>query len=156
MIRGIIFVIAGAALSCWREAGSRSKPAGGTWRFVVSGDSRNCGDVVMPGLRERRRKIRPVLLAFGRICGPSTLSTKTSNTAEYRETAIDCGLRKHCVADFIDSQIAPFGSIPFFVALGITRRFRPEDSRRLSSAVCRLADTPCVARATLGTTEDHR
>jgi len=31
--------------------------------------------------------------------------------------------------DFIDSQDAPFGSIPFFVGMGITRRFRPLKTR---------------------------
>jgi len=42
MIRGIIFVIAGAALSVLAvEAAAAQKPAGGTWRFVVSGDSRS-------------------------------------------------------------------------------------------------------------------
>jgi len=25
-------------------------PAGGTWKFAVSGDSRNCGDIVMPAI----------------------------------------------------------------------------------------------------------
>src|ERR1700720_3901197 len=32
------------------------QPGTGTWRFVASGDSRNCGDIVMPGIAETARK----------------------------------------------------------------------------------------------------
>src|SRR6266852_8659053 len=57
MIRGIIFVIAYATLSvlAMRPAAAQ-QPAGGTWRFVASGGSRNCGDVVMPGIAETAKK----------------------------------------------------------------------------------------------------
>jgi hypothetical protein len=33
-----------------------SSSAQGTWRFAVSGDSRNCGDVVMPSIARGARK----------------------------------------------------------------------------------------------------
>ncbi len=57
MIRGIIFVIAGAALSVLAmKPAAAQQPTGGAWRFVVSGDSRNCGDVVMPGIAETAKK----------------------------------------------------------------------------------------------------
>jgi hypothetical protein len=33
-------------------AASTPQPGDGTWQFIVSGDSRNCGDVVMPAIAE--------------------------------------------------------------------------------------------------------
>ena len=29
---------------------AQNQPATGTWTFAVSGDSRNCGDIVMPAI----------------------------------------------------------------------------------------------------------
>jgi len=40
---------------------------GGSWRFIVSGDSRNCGDVVMPAICCPQRPVcSKLLLAPGR------------------------------------------------------------------------------------------
>ena len=38
-----------------RPAGAQ-RSASGAWTFVASGDSRNCGDVVMPGIAETAKK----------------------------------------------------------------------------------------------------
>ena len=56
-IRRVLFAIALAfALSSTPRSASAQQPANGTWRFLVSGDSRNCGDVVMPGIAETAKK----------------------------------------------------------------------------------------------------
>src|SRR5882762_9920398 len=61
MIRRILYAIAVAALSLPpMKPAAAQQTAGGTWRFVVSGDSRNCGDVVMPGIAETAKKNQAV------------------------------------------------------------------------------------------------
>ena len=93
---------------------------GNVWRFVVGGDSRNCGDVVMPAVAAGARAagasfywhlgdFRALydfdqdLLAMRRgAARPLTIS-------DYLRTAWD---------DFIESQLSPFGSIPVYLAIG--------------------------------------
>src|SRR5580700_6995814 len=55
--RCALFVITLAfALVLTAQTASAQQPANETWRFLVSGDSRNCGDVVMPGIAETAKK----------------------------------------------------------------------------------------------------
>src|ERR1700737_5078674 len=57
MIRRISHLIAVATLSLLATMPvAAQQPGGAPWRFVVSGDSRNCGDVVMPGIAETAKK----------------------------------------------------------------------------------------------------
>src|ERR1700676_2108793 len=121
MIRAILFGTAVAILLALpSQPAVAQQPSGGTWRFVASGDSRNCGDVVMPAIAETAKKNQA---AFYWHLGDLRLTSgfdediqhqpehmaKSMSIAEYESTEW---------ADFIDSQIAPFGSIPFFLGIG--------------------------------------
>src|SRR5258708_29189434 len=44
------------ASSAPSEKGKSTSATDGTWRFIVSGDSRNCGDVVMPSIAAHSAK----------------------------------------------------------------------------------------------------
>ena len=50
----LLFAVAAAHSQAARPgalpAVQQDTPAGAPWRFAVSGDSRNCGDVVMPAI----------------------------------------------------------------------------------------------------------
>jgi len=91
------------------------------WRFVVGGDSRNCGDVVMPAVAADAAAAGAAfywhlgdfralydfdddLLAARRVTGE-----KPPAITDYFRAAWD---------DFLQSQIAPFGRIPVFLAIG--------------------------------------
>lgn len=101
---------------------SLAAEAGSTWTFAVSGDSRNCGDIVMPAIAADAVKNnaafywhlgdmramydfdadmtrRPDRLASG----------KSLSIAEYQATAWQ---------DFIDNEVAPFGKIPAYLGIG--------------------------------------
>jgi hypothetical protein len=121
LIRNILHVMSVATilLLAIKPAGAQ-QPAGATWRFVASGDSRNCGDVVMPGIAETAKKNQA---AFYWHLGDLRLTTgfdediqhqpehmaKPLSVAEYERIEWP---------DYIESQIAPFGSIPFFLGIG--------------------------------------
>jgi hypothetical protein len=98
-----------------------ASPAG-PWKFVVGGDSRNCGDVVMPAVAAGAASegasfywhlgdFRALydfdqdLLAARRAAG----ETRPLAISDYQKTAWD---------DFIQSQIAPFGAMPVYLAIG--------------------------------------
>jgi hypothetical protein len=96
------------------------QPSGGTWRFVASGDSRNCGDVVMPGIAETAKKNQA---AFYWHLGDLRLTTGFDEDIQHQPDHVKKPLSVGEYEtiewpDFIDSQIAPFGSIPFFLGIG--------------------------------------
>jgi Calcineurin-like phosphoesterase len=91
-----------------------------TWRFVVSGDSRDCGDLVMPAIAADAAKLSP---AFYWHLGDYRAIYKIDEDMEhlsenpsghltlprYEKTAWD---------DFLKNQITPFGAIPVFLGIG--------------------------------------
>jgi hypothetical protein len=121
MIRKTLVVIAFALLLLLAmKPAAAQQPAGGAWRFVASGDSRNCGDVVMPGIAETAKKNQA---AFYWHLGDLRLTTGFDEDIQHQPEHMKKPLsifeyENIAWPDFIDSQIAPFGSIPFFVGIG--------------------------------------
>jgi hypothetical protein len=108
----------------WAVAAARAQN-GPNWRFAVSGDSRNYGDVVMPAIAKSVRAngarfywhlgdYRAIYDFDEDILGAS--KTKL-NIITYQQNAWQ---------DFIDRQIAPFGSTPVFLAVGNHEMISPK------------------------------
>ena len=93
-----------------------------TWKFAVSGDSRNCGDIVMPaiaaGVLQSQAEFywhlgdfRAIYTFDEDLVPPASLRlpTKPLNIIDYETGAWP---------DFIAHQLAPFGSLPIFLSPG--------------------------------------
>src|SRR6202167_3252521 len=103
-----------------QDPAQSSNSADGTWFFVVSGDSRNCGDVVMPaiaaGVIQSGATFYWHLGDFRAIYEfdedmqhqPEHLA-KPMDIGEYEQSAWD---------DFIRNQLTPFGTLPVFLGIG--------------------------------------
>jgi len=121
MIRRFLLVVAAATLAALSfEPAVAQQSSAGPWRFVASGDSRNCGDVVMPGIAETAKKNQA---AFYWHLGDLRLTTGFDEDMQHEPEHIAKSMSINEYEniewpDFIDSQIAPFGSIPFFVGIG--------------------------------------
>lgn len=128
-------VAAGFVLVFAAEPARSQEPTpAGTWYFAVSGDSRDCGDLVMPKIArdiEERRATTPVdfywhLGDFRRLYGPDCDMVKRTHPDwdcksrpegelgademnQYLENSWD---------DFIENQVAPFGAMPVFLGIG--------------------------------------
>ncbi len=112
-----IFVALTIALS---TPGSGATEPGQSWTFVVGGDSRNCGDVVMPAVAAGAASAGAAfywhqgdfrcMSDFDEdiLHQPEHRNARPTITA-YQDLAWD---------DFIASQLAPFGSIPVFLGIG--------------------------------------
>ena len=88
----------------------------GAWRFTVSGDSRNCGDIVMPaiaaGVKHDNAEFYWHLGDYRLIYGIDEDYSKThpgTSLIDYENNAWP---------DFLQHQIAPFGDLPVFLATG--------------------------------------
>jgi len=92
------------------------------WKFAVSGDSRNCGDIVMPAIAAGVRvsgaefywhlgDFRAIYEFDEDMVAPPQLglASRPLNISEYESRAWP---------DFIEHQLAPFGNLPVFLALG--------------------------------------
>ncbi len=109
--------------------------AGGSWYFAVSGDSRDCGDVVMPriaALIAKNNRQKPVgfywhLGDFRRMYEPDCdILRRTDPAADcssHRKAGKPGSPMMHeylqkAWPDFIERQLKPFGSTPVFLAAG--------------------------------------
>src|SRR5581483_12059587 len=91
-----------------------------TWYFAVSGDSRNCGDVVMPAIAADALKhtvdfywhlgdLRAIYGPDQDFVQERSREGKPTDLAEYENDAWD---------DFITNQIKPWGETPVFLGIG--------------------------------------
>jgi hypothetical protein len=95
-----------------------------TWQFAVSGDSRNCGDVVMPSIAADARVNQAVfywhlgdLRAIYDFDEDFRTLHPKATVAEYLNTAW---------LDFQRNQIDQFGTMPFFLGIGNHETISPK------------------------------
>lgn len=97
-----------------------SLPASGqdTWNFVVSGDSRDCGDVIVPaiavGAKAHHAEFYWHLGDFRHI---TDFDADMLHNPQFKHLSIEAYL-KNAWPDFIAQQIAPFGTLPVFLTIG--------------------------------------
>ncbi len=88
----------------------------GTWKFAVSGDSRNCGDIVMPAIAQG---VRSDGAAFYWQLGDYRAIYTFDE--DYRRTHPQATISQYFAAawpDFIQHQLLPFGDLPVFLEIG--------------------------------------
>jgi hypothetical protein len=103
-----------------QSPGAPTNPAATPWNFAVSGDSRNCGDVIMPGISAAVAKDNAAfywhLGDFRKLSDfdedlqhqPKNIASPLS-ISTYESIAWD---------DFLQNQIATFGTLPVFLGIG--------------------------------------
>ena len=104
-------------LSCARVVSAQDQiNSGGSWKFAVSGDSRNCGDIVMPAIAQ---SVRRDGAAFYWHLGDYRAISRFDE--DYRHTHPDADISDYFAAawpDFIEHQVQPFGDLPVFLGIG--------------------------------------
>jgi len=116
-----------------------AQPAPGVWKFAVSGDSRNCGDIVMPAIAAGVRASGAefywhlgdlrAIYAFDEDMGPQT------NIADYESRAWP---------DFIAHQLAPFGDLPVYLVMGNHETIPPATRENFLIQFADWLDTPVL------------
>src|SRR5438309_8415941 len=135
------------------------------WKFAVSGDSRNCGDVIMPSIAASAVKNEAAFYwHLGDLRAIYGIDEDYQNSPEHRGKTIQKDeYLKGAWDDFIHNQISAFGSMPVFVGIGnhettppkTRQQFADKFAQWLDSAPLktqRLADDP---HATAPTTYFH-
>jgi hypothetical protein len=139
----VAFVVAGFMAASRRAAPKESAAA---WTFAVSGDSRNCGDFVMPAIAAKVKAENDAFywhLGDFRWMSSEDQDMKAMETpgvpmskAEYQRRAWD---------DFLTHQIAAFGSLPVFLGRGNHDAIPPMTREGYIEKFQALLDRPEIA-----------
>lgn len=115
----VLLSLAAAAL-LFSTKGAHAQAADGNWRFAASGDSRNCGDVVMPGIAASALKQKPEFYwHLGDFRNIYDFDQDMQHEPKYVGKSLPINdYLSHAWEDFIENQIEPFGSLPVFLAVG--------------------------------------
>jgi hypothetical protein len=87
------------------------------WTFAVSGDSRNCGDIVMPSIAE---KVQADHAAFYWHLGDyrAFYDVDQDMLAAHKGKISISDYMANAWPDFINQQLAPFGDTPVYLGIG--------------------------------------
>ncbi|HSY58290.1 MAG TPA: metallophosphoesterase [Terriglobales bacterium] len=92
----------------------------GTWKFAVSGDSRNCGDVVMPAIATGVRQTGAAFYwHLGDFRAIYDFDEDMQHQPEHREKPLTIAAYLQTAwDDFLQNQIAQFNPVPVFLGIG--------------------------------------
>lgn len=95
-------------------------PAATPWNFAVSGDSRNCGDVIMPGIASAVTKDNAAFYwHLGDFRKLSDFDEDLQHQPRYQSSPLSISAYEAIAwDDFLQSQIATFGTLPVFLGIG--------------------------------------
>jgi hypothetical protein len=99
---------------------AQTPPSGGDWQFTFSGDSRHCGDVVMPTIAADVLKHHPAFYwHLGDFRATFNFDEDITHQPEYIARPITVSHYFDIEwQDFLDNQITPFGDLPVFLGIG--------------------------------------
>jgi hypothetical protein len=126
-----------------------------SWRFAVSGDSRNCGDVVMP------------LIANSVLKDGASFYWHLGDfrkTYDFDEDMVAARGGKLTVADylaqewddFIAAQLKPFGSLPVYLGIGNHETVAPKTRAEYLAQFADWLDAPALRAQRLADDPDDR
>jgi len=144
LVFALLCVSPATALAQTPAAASGNKSSAASWKFAVSGDSRNCGDVVMPAIAVAAKRdgasfywhlgdFRKIFDIDEDIQHQAKHAGKPLTKPEYEDLAWK---------DFIESQIKPFGSVPVYLARGNHENIPPKTREEYLAQFSEWLDAP--------------
>src|ERR1700743_97841 len=121
------------------------------WKFVVSGDSRNCGNVIMPSIAEGAIKNQAAFyLHLGDLRAINGIDEDYQHEPEHRGKPADkAAYLKEAWDDFIQNQIGAFGSVPFFFGIGNQETIKPKSREEFAETFAKWLDAPPLKKQRL-------
>ncbi len=109
-------------------ASAQTSAPGATWQFTASGDSRNCGDVVMPMIAADVQRHHPAFyLHLGDFRATYTFDEDIQHQPEHLAHPLTIyDYQNSEWQDFLDNQIAAFGDVPVFLGIGNHELVQPK------------------------------
>lgn len=116
------------------------------WSFAVSGDSRNCGNVVMPAIAAGAIKANVSFYwHLGDLRAIYAADEDYQHEPEHRGQPVSKeAYLENAWDDFIQNQLAPFGSTPVFLGIGNHETYAPKSREQFTEKFARWLDAPAL------------
>lgn len=117
----IVSIAISVTLVVYCFKGEKEPAVKGTWHFVVSGDSRNCGDVVVPAIAAHSipRYHPSFYWHLGDLRAIYKIDEDMAAEAQKKGDPLSCkSYLQDAWPDFIKHQIVPFGTTRFYLGVG--------------------------------------
>jgi hypothetical protein len=118
-----------------------------TWKFAVSGDSRNCGDIVMPAIAQGVR--RDGAAFYWHLGDYRAIYTFDEDYLHTHPASTISDYLAGAWPDFIQHQLKPFGDLPVFLALGNHEMISPMTMQQYVVQFADWLDQPVLRRQRL-------
>ncbi len=114
----VLLALITLSLRAWSQSTSaRPAPPQAPWVFVVSGDSRNCGDLVMPAIASQAKKLNA--LFYWHLGDFRWMSSRDEDMrSKYLLEPLEGDYRTIAWSNFLNAQIIPFRPVPVYVGIG--------------------------------------
>ena len=127
--------------------GAASRGAhGATWSFAVSGDSRNCGNMVMPAIAAAARQAHDAFYwHLGDLRAIYKVDEDYARERRFAAFVPPPSLSDYAYTawtDFSQHQVQPFGDLPFFLGIGNHELIAPKTRAQFLIEFQALLDRP--------------
>ena len=126
----------------------------GSWKFAVSGDSRNCGDIVMPAIAQGVR--RDGAEFYWHLGDYRDMHRIDEDYHQIHPTAALADYQSDAWNDFIKHQLQPFGDLPVFLEIGNHEMVSPMNRSQYLVQFARWFDTPVLQHQRLADNPEGR
>ncbi len=122
----LLLIVCASALALVARPGAQSASA--AWSFAVSGDSRNCGDIVMPAIAaDVVKRQAQFYWHLGDLRKTQDFDEDMMHQPEHLQRPMTIVEYENLAwRDFIDNQIGPFGTLPVYVGIGNHETYWPK------------------------------
>ena len=117
------------------------------WHFAVSGDSRNCGDIVMPAIAQGVRKDNAAF--YWHLGDYRAIFMFDEDYREINPNALILDYETNAWPDFIAHQLQPFGDLPVYLAVGNHELIPPKGRPELLPQFADWYNAPVIQRQRL-------
>jgi hypothetical protein len=131
------------ACAAWSQSTPKNKA---DWSFAVSGDSRNCGNVVMPAIAAGAIKANVSFYwHLGDLRAIYAADEDYQHEPEHRGQPISKDAYLEAAwDDFIQNQLASFGSMPVFLGIGNHETVAPKTREQFVEKFAHWLDAPVL------------
>ena len=143
----VSFCASAGSLKAQTESGPpapAARPRPRPWKFAASGDSRNCGDVVMPAIAAGVKQKGAIF--YWHLGDFRKIAEVDEDIAHQPEHILAPLVLPDYQAlawkDFIDSQIAPFGALRVYLGIGNHETIAPKTQAEFLVQFARWIDAP--------------
>jgi hypothetical protein len=135
------FIIA-ISLYCSCQLASAQSGGQTSWTFAVSGDSRNCGDVVMPAIAQDVKRDHAEF--YWHLGDYRAIYDFDQDYKQLHPTTNISGYEDDAWQDFIEHQLMPFDNTPLYLALGNHETISPKTRSEALQVFADWWDDPII------------